>query len=124
MGVLHELGKSRRFSGSIRIVGKSKTSAPSARRAELNVLACRRVRVTTIRLPKSGRCSNQFSESRKRTTSPKIATAGAVKPEAAALPAMSLSVPCMVRCCPVVPHRTRGRAWPQSAAGEQFMAIR
>ena len=90
----------------MRMVGISKTSAPSARRPALKPPACFRVRVTTMRLPKSGRVSNQFSWSRSATTSPKTATAGAWKPLAATFSAMSASVPRSVCCRPVVPQRT------------------
>ena len=45
----------------MRIVGISSTSAPSRASRSVNALACRRVRVTTTRWPKSGSASNQFS---------------------------------------------------------------
>ena len=99
----------------MRIVGSSKTSAPSARSPPLSTPACCRVRVTTMRLPKSGRVSNQFSFSRSFTTSPKTATAGALKPAASTFAAMSPSVPRNVCCRPVVPQRT-------SATGIVFAA--
>ena len=82
------------------------TSAPSARNCELNPLVCLRVRVTTIRLPKSGRFSNQFKSFRRETTSPKIATAGASKPAALACSAIFSRVPTIVFCWPTVPRWT------------------
>ncbi len=46
-----------------------------------------------MRLPKSGRVSNQFSLSRSFTTSPNTATAGALKPVASTFSAMSAERP-------------------------------
>ena len=90
----------------MRIVGSSIMLAPNERSLLLNTLACFLVRVTTIVLPKSGRFSYQLSLSRKATTSPNIATAGAAKLFATAFWAISRSVPVSVPCCPVVAQRT------------------
>src|ERR1019366_9088338 len=62
--------------GRISIVGSSMTPAPSAPRREARASACSRARVTTMRLPNSGRRSNQSSLSRRRTTSPTMMVAG------------------------------------------------
>ena len=63
--------------GSIRIAGSSTTSAPSARRVAASPLAWARARVTTTRLPCSGRRSSQAIASRRAATGPKSRIAGA-----------------------------------------------
>src|ERR1035438_7168068 len=66
--------------GRISMVGNSTTPAPSAERREASAPACSLARVTTIRLPNSGRRSNQSSLWRRRTTSPTMMVAGGFIP--------------------------------------------
>ena len=67
-------------SGSMRVAGISITCAPAAASRSLSDAACDRARVTTIRLPNSGRVSNQAISSRSATTSPIIVITGADSP--------------------------------------------
>ena len=63
---------------AICVAGISMTSAPRSRSFSLRRGACCVARVTTIRFPKSGRCSNQFSSSRRTTDQPITVITGAV----------------------------------------------
>ena len=86
--------------GSIAIDGSSTTSAPSPSRRARSALACSRARVTTMRRPNSGRCSNQPRSS--AATSPTTIALGASTPRSAIV----ASVPRTVCCSGRVPHRT------------------
>jgi hypothetical protein len=113
VAILDEMAELDEFGGStMRMVGISQTSAPRARRPEESAPACLRVRVTTMRLPKRGRDSNQLSVSRSWTTWPKTAMAGAEKPVSATRAAMVSRRPRRVCWRPVVAQRMRatGRA--------------
>ena len=60
----------------MRIIGASMASAPIASIRSISSAACSRGRVTTMRLPNSGRVSNHCRCSRSATTRPTIRTAG------------------------------------------------
>ena len=74
------------------MVGTSNTSAPLSRNWRESWPACSRARVTTMRCPKNGRRSNQFSFSRSLTTLPTTARAGGPMRSRAATPATAASV--------------------------------
>lgn len=79
----------------------------------------RGVRVTTMRRPKRGRCSNQLSLGRRVTTPPTTATAGALKFCSATTAAMVARVLSMDCCWPVVPSGPCRRGWWAEAAFDQ-----
>ena len=84
-------------SGRTSMVGASMGSAPSDNSSSDSALAWLRERVTSTRLPNRGRESNQFSLSRRRTTSPMTTATGGPMSDFRALPTMSASVPTTVR---------------------------
>ena len=87
------------------MVGASITSAPSSANWADSSLACWRVRVTAMVLPKSGCDSNQFNDWRSWTTRPTMVIAGGCNPASATFWARSASVPVMVCWRGVDPQR-------------------
>ena len=87
-------------------IGCTTASAPTARRAATISSACWRGRVTSTRVPNSGRCSNQASFSRRLTTSPTTTTAGASSPAARTRTTSSLSGASTTRWLGSVPFMT------------------
>ena len=86
--------------GAIRIVGAWMASAPRSSSMSTSSAACSRERVTTIRLPKSGRASNQRRCSRNPATRPMTSMAGSCgRARSTIVP----SVPTIVACAGVVP---------------------
>ena len=86
------------------MAGNSIGSAPASHSADDSLPACARVRVTSTRLPNSGRSSYQRRRSRSATTSPTTITVGGDSAAASAASASSASGALTVRCRGVVPH--------------------
>ena len=92
--------------GTMRTAAPSIACAPSSSSRSTSSIACSRARVTTMRLPNSGRASNQRRCSRSPATLPMMTIDDPRRGSPATRRASSPSVPVMVRCDGSVPSWT------------------